>query len=391
MELNDAARRIVGEHWRLIAVMTLLGLMLAAVMHLGDSKTYTASSRLVLGTDDPKTQSESASIADTAKAIATSPAVVRSALQKAGASDSDPLEVARHDVSVESVGASGVLQMRVSAGDPRRADRIGNALTREVIAARREVTEGQVRRVLANVNPDIERFGLEIARLDATSNPSADDEARRASLVQRRTALEAERFSALSAAAQQPKPAIISPATVPASADSSGALPDLVLGLLFGLILGVAVAGVIETFRPTLVGGPALGRELNVPLLGRLPAVDDDRLDEQARAVVGRLLLATKAAGVKNVGLMAAGDEIDVPALAQRFDLNSNGRPKAQSGHVQAFDARSAALANGAPTGLVLVSPHSLKRAELEEAKDLLSVSQRPLLGVLTCARSSNR
>ena len=76
MELNDVARRIVGQHWRLIASAILVGILLAALAHVGDDKTYTASSRLVLGTQDPKTQAEAASIADTAKAIATSPAVV---------------------------------------------------------------------------------------------------------------------------------------------------------------------------------------------------------------------------------------------------------------------------------------------------------------------------
>lgn len=392
MELNDAARRILGEHWQLIARLTLLGLMVAALMHLGDSTTYTASSRLVLGTDDPKTQSESASIADTAKAIATSPAIVRKALQKGGARGRDPVEVARRDISVESLGASGVLQLSVTDADPALAAAIGNALTREVIAARREVTEGELRRVLANVNPVIERLGLQIARLDARSELGPEDDARRSSLIQQRTALDSQRFSAMSAAAQQPKPAIISAASPPAAADGSGVLPDLVLGALLGLILGVAAAGAIETFRPTLVGGAALARELNVPLLGRLPAVDDKRLDEETPAVVGRLRLATKAAGVENVGLMDAGHELDLPALAQRFSLNgSNGHSKEQAGNVRPFDVRSASLANGSATGLVLVSPDSLKKAQLDEVKDLLRVSPGPLLGVLTYGRSGGR
>lgn len=393
MELNDAARRILGQHWQMIGTLMLLGLIVAALMHLGDHKTYTASSRLVLGTEDPRTQAESASIADTAKAIATSPDVVQKALRKGAARSRNAEEFARHNVSVESVGASGVLQLRVTDHNAARARAIANALTREVIAARREVTEGELRRVLASVNPRIERLGREIARLDALSVVSPQDEATRSSLVQQRTALEAERFSALAAAAQQPRPAIISAATPPLSADSSGALPDLVLGALLGLVLGVAAAGVVETFRPTLVGGPALARELNVPLLGTLPPVDDERLDEAAPAVAGRLRLATKAAGVKNVGLVAAGrGDVDLPALAQRFDLNgSNGRSTQQSGKVRPFDVRSASLINGSATGLVLVSPDALKKAELDEVKDLLRVSPGPLLGVLTYGRPGGR
>jgi capsular polysaccharide biosynthesis protein len=393
VELNDAARRIVGQHWHLIAILTLLGLIGASLMHLDDTKTYTASSRLVLGTADPKSQAESASIADTAKAIATSPAIVRNALRKGGARSRDPVEFAREDVSVESVGASGVLQLRVTERSAALATAIANALTREVIAARRKVTEGELERVLASVDPRIERLSRRIANLDALLERSSEDEATRSSLVQQRTALESERFSALSAAAQQPTPAILSPASAPFRADDPGALPDLILGGLLGLVLGVAIAGAVETFRPTVVGGPALARELNVPLLGRIPQIDDERLELEAPAVVGRLRLATRAAGVTNVGLMAAGRrEIDLGGLAERFDLNgSNGHSESQSGSVRPFDLHSASLVNGSTTGLVLVSPDALKKAQLDEVKDLLRVSPGPLLGVLTYGRSGGR
>jgi uncharacterized protein involved in exopolysaccharide biosynthesis len=383
VELNDAARRIVGEHWRVIAALALIGLMIAALMHVGDNTTYSASARLVLGTDDPKTQAESASIADTAKAIATSPAVVNRALRKTGAFDRDADDFARNDVSVESVGTSGVLQLRVTDRDPVMAAALANALTRQVIAARRNVTEGELRRVLETVNPQIEELAGEIARLDARVGLSSDDEARRSSLVQQRTALESERFSALSAAAQQPKPGIISAATPSADPDSSGAGLDLLLGILLGLVVGVAVAGTIETFRPTYVGGPSLARELDVPLLGTLPSDDDDALDEATHVVGGRLSLASKNAGVRNVGLMAVRPpELDLPALAQRFGSNGNGAVR--PGMVRPFEIGSSSLLNGTSTGVVLVSPDSLRKSELDDVKELLRVTPGPLLGVLT-------
>jgi capsular polysaccharide biosynthesis protein len=411
VELNDAARRILGQHWQLIGTLVLLGIIGAALMHLGDSKTYTASSRLVLGTEDPKTQAESASIADTAKAIATSPAVVRSALRRGAARNRDPVEFASQNVSVESVGASGVMQLRVTDRDAGLAAALTNALTREVIAARREVTEGELQRVLASVNPPIERLGRGIAALDALPMLSPDDEARRSALVQQRTALESERFSVLSSAAQQRKPAILSAATPPVRADSSGALPDLVLAALLGLILGVGVAAVIEALRPTLVGGEALARELNAPLLGGLTAGPhrNVRLGDQDAAVLGRLRLATKAAGVRDVSLLAAGaEDVDLPSLAHQFDArawngNGNGSTAHSADHdssdadsksacnVRPFDIRSDTLANGARTGLVVVSPNALKKAELDEVKNLLTMSPGPLLGVLTYTFPTSR
>jgi len=240
-----------------------------------------------------------------------------------------------------------------------------------------------LRRVLETVNPQIEELAGEIARLDARVGLSSDDEARRSSLVQQRTALESERFSALSAAAQQPKPGIISAATPSADPDSSGAGLDLLLGILLGLVVGVAVAGTIETFRPTYVGGPSLARELDVPLLGTLPSDDDDALDEATHVVGGRLSLASKNAGVRNVGLMAVRPpELDLPALAQRFGSNGNGAVR--PGMVRPFEIGSSSLLNGTSTGVVLVSPDSLRKSELDDVKELLRVTPGPLLGVLT-------
>jgi len=110
MELHEAARRIVGQHWRLI--LFLLGAGLAAV-HSGGARTYTASTRLVLDTQDPKTRAESIAIADTAAAIATSPAQVEGALRDAHVAGRDSVKLAKNHVSLRGLGASGVLELSV--------------------------------------------------------------------------------------------------------------------------------------------------------------------------------------------------------------------------------------------------------------------------------------
>src|SRR5439155_18346310 len=73
MELNEAARRIVWRHGALILAFVLMGGVITAALHLRDQTTYTATSRLVLDTSDPQSSAESVAIADTARAIATSP------------------------------------------------------------------------------------------------------------------------------------------------------------------------------------------------------------------------------------------------------------------------------------------------------------------------------
>ena len=93
MELEEAFRRIVGQHWRLIVCFTVVGVAVTLFVHLQSNPTYTASARLVLDTPDPKSRTEAGAIADTAEAIATSPAQVQAALARIGV-QRDALNVA---------------------------------------------------------------------------------------------------------------------------------------------------------------------------------------------------------------------------------------------------------------------------------------------------------
>ena len=119
MEINEAGRRIVGEHWRLILLFLLAGLI-GAYLLVGGSRSYTATARLVLNTPDPTDRASAIAIADTGNALATSPAEVTRALRAAHVSGRDGTTVAKH-VSVRGLGTSGVLQLSVTDKVPRVA------------------------------------------------------------------------------------------------------------------------------------------------------------------------------------------------------------------------------------------------------------------------------
>ena len=440
MELNEAVRRIFGEHWRFIVFFVSFGIGVAALLHITDVRMYTATARVVLDTQDPQSRAESVAIVDTARAIATSPSEVSAALSAAHVGGRDAVQVAEHRVSVRGLGSSGVFQLSVSDRDPGTAATIVNALAARVIRARLSVTEGQARQILADLGKRIDDLSARISFSNATidslneriarsSNPETvnslrreRDDASRLSgfLGQQRAALETQRTSVLSNDSLRPKPTIISRAEPPARADSSGVLPDVVLGALLGLILGVGAAGVIETFRPTLVGAEALAREFRAPLLGTLAGKpDDEEALQDATAIAMRLRLAAGAAHVRGVGLVPMGPHVNVRPLAERLEAVSSqeasvaaaepgrrepveavvaGRPwkvatgtlTASASHplfVRPFEAQTASLSNGGGTGLVLVVPSTVKKTELAEAGHLLSVSGFPLLGLITYAR----
>jgi hypothetical protein len=435
MELNDAVRRIIGQHWRLIIACMVLSVGVTAGLRLGHERTYTASTRFVLDTLDPKSQPESAAIADTARAIATSPTQVRHALADARVSSRDPGDVAKHHVAIQALGTSAVLQLSVTDPDPRAASAMSVALATRVIQTRLQVTRGQVDQVIGDLDRRIDDFSRQISSTDeqiatltvrSATAPSAaasnrfrsrrDELAReRDFLAQRRSVLESQRVAVLSSGALKPKPEIISAAQPPAHPDPSGSVPNLILGLLFGFILGVGAAGLRETLRPSVVGGDAVAAELGAPLLGRLPARPGAGLPgPHLTPIAMRLRLAAKTAGLRNIRLLSGRTGVDVSELADWLETAGDGtgangatgaRAKAvgagsgalpehaaasrapEQDHlppqIRTFEYESA-LRNGVATGLALVVPDTVKRAELEETSHLLRVSSSPLLGVIT-------
>jgi hypothetical protein len=391
MELNEAGRRIFGQHWRLILGLLLAGIAVAAFLHGGSVRTYTASTRLVLDTEDPKSRAESTSIADTAKAIATSPSQVRGALKDAHVTGRDPIDLAKHHVSIAALGTSAVLQLSVSDQNPRVAAAVATTLASRVIRARLEVSNGKLQQVLGQLDQRIDGLNGRIAAVDSPTL--------RTSLGQQRSVLEAERVSLLSTEALRPKPSIISPATLPTHADSSGWVPYLVLGGLLGFVLGVGAAGLLETTRPTVVGSDALARAFDTALLGSLPGEPNEHSADALRRITPGLFVAAQVAGVGTVNLLATDPDVDLSRLADGLEAapaDAIAAPRSpgdtRSGlRIRPFNLRDSSPDVPGGVGLVVVSPTALKKTQLMDASHLLNVASLPLLGLLTYSRSPSR
>ena len=433
MELNEAARRIFGTHLRLIALWVILGFLVALLLHAGNERTYTATTRLVLDTPDARDRSDSTAIADMAKAIATSPSLVRGALDDAHITTRNPVDVARHHVSVTALGSSGVLDLSVSDPNRRVAAAVANTLAARVIQTRLKVSSGQLQQVLTELDGRIATLNRRIGDLDVKiaslglTNAQARDAAQRSRdfLAQARSVLEAERVSLLSTDAQRPNPAIISQASLPTHADSSRLLQDLVLGALLGLVLGIGSAALIETVRPTFVGGDVLARELDTPLLGALSSEPGERQRQRLVSIIAaRLHLAAEGAGVHDIVLLGAGTDMELRGLAERLEavpadalravpddteLAPAATADAQGGtrtrnaadlqprdgasvgdrarpgmRIRAFDIHTSLVDGQNGAGIALVSPSTLAKSKLDDVRHLLNATRSPLLGLIT-------
>ena len=425
MELNEAARRIFLQHWWLIAIAVLVGAAAGAVVASGSSG-YTASTRMVINSNDPTARAESTAIADTARAIVTSPSLVQRALAAAGASTRNPEKFAANDISVSPLGSSGVLEMSVTASSPTVAAAISNALARELIATRLQISNGRVDATQTKLTNQITSLNGRIAQLDASIiglgrqiantrgtqanifQAQLDNSTReRDLLTQQRSILEAEQASLLATSATGPSPSIISPATAAgASAVGPSYGSDAILGALLGLIVGIGIAALLEGVRPTLTDGEAVSRELGTPHLGTL-SFDwgaEPGVLSGAPAVAHQLKEAARRARVANVDLLGSSSTSHLALFAEWLDVEvaaltldpprngatsrgANGRSRKLS--IRPFGPQE--VAEGNDTGLVVITPTVVKKADLASVSQFVRSTRSPLLGVITYKPSQQR
>ena len=404
MELGEVGRRIFRRHWRLILLCVGVAVVAAGIGStvLGGGHMYTASARFVLDTPDPKSRSEAQSIADMAKGLATSPALVRDALERAGA-DRSAVDVAKSHVAVTSLGTSAVLQLSVSDRDRRVAAALANALAQRVIEARLAFSNGRLQQALSDLKKKIDELNVKIAALDVQADSlavrlagatsaaqSSDLRAERDQLlqsrdlfVQQRGAAESERVSLIAAGVANPSPEIISRASVPAAADSSRLPSYLVLGILLGLIVGIALAAILELMRPTLVGGDAIARELGVAYLGSLPKDPLARAPQLLSTLRIRLRLAANAAEVRTIGVVPMAEDADLTYLAAAL-----GRDPAARLSVRQVAIDDTSRAEGG-IGLLAIGPTELEKEKVENFAQFLALTPQPVLGLVTYDRES--
>jgi uncharacterized protein involved in exopolysaccharide biosynthesis len=406
LELSEVIGRIFGRHRKLIALLILAGLLAGFAIHLGDAPQYSASARLVLDTSDPEDQAQSGVIADTTRAIASGPSLVRDALAEIGARR-DATEMARRHVRVQALGSSGVMQLSVTDSDPEVAVALANAIAEAVIKARLQVTAGQAVTVVRELDQQLARLQQEISDLDARIDGAAAAVVgggqllrRREALAQRMSQLENERASVESTRALRPRAAVLDAASPPAQRLPGRRLPDLVLGGLLGLLVGVAAAAAVESLRPTLVGRTAIARGTEAPVLAELvgpPQRHGHRHGWVAADVAEAAMhveLVAVAAGVQHVRLMALDRQVDLSNLVQILGDSLKTATVQQADMPTARRRRPGSRAglepetlqpegDGGRIGLVLVAPTVLKLADLDPVKDFLTISGWPLLGVI--------
>lgn len=328
-----------------------------------------------------------------------------------------------------------MLELSVRDRDPEIAAAIANGLVRELIDTRATASTAKYKETLATLDSRIRASNRAIATLD-TRIADLDEQAQAADLenaevlraqrsdiarardlvAEQRSSLESARDSILTTNALGPTPTIVSKATAPARADPANLLSNLLLGAFAGLVLGLGIAALIETVRPTIVGGDAIARDLETVHLGALKnSPEGEQPRERLVSIVVPLRLVAEALKRPDVDLLTANGVPEPRYLAQQLQSVAAGAtelphtveprshdrdraavvspprtgaldsPTAASDvQIRSFGVDTPSSRDLSTAALVLVVPEALRKLELERLRRLAESASLPVLGVIT-------
>jgi len=164
MELDEAVQRVLRHHVKLIALCLAVGLGLGWAISLGSARHYSASARIVFDSADPKNSVEAGALADTARGIATSAAILKQAVSSTGA-PRDWTRLAKQ-VSVSPIGVSNVLRITIRDRSAQVATTLTNALASAVVQVRQQTSSAGLGLTIADLNKRLADLNQQLGEAD---------------------------------------------------------------------------------------------------------------------------------------------------------------------------------------------------------------------------------
>ncbi|MFL6074062.1 MAG: hypothetical protein ACJ73S_11765 [Mycobacteriales bacterium] len=426
MEIDEVAARLLRRYWAILVAAVLLPVLAVGVYTVRQPPTYLAHARVVASDQVPKSAAEATAVVSEVRAYATSRDVVSRAVDKAGV-DRDPDAVLKR-VAVSGLGSSPVAEITVGDRTADGAQKITSALASQVASALDTNRIGGLPDALKAIDAQLTDLATKRAPLatEAQNNPKdATAQSRLAGIDRLISDLSGDRNRLSEEAAATGHAKVVQSAHRPAGPEATGLWQRAGLAALLGLVIGLLIAAVTETVRPTVPGAQRVGRLLGVPLLGRVDS-DPAVLADLAR----RIRLAARRAGAETVVLTTTSrtdlsaelvDRIEAAVLrpspvAARVAMPVGGprepegtRDFAPAGETLTDGHRLATLsrtldglkstapelrrvcaldeldpsAEAGAIGLVVVSAAITRLTSVHAVRDMLTASGWPLLGVL--------
>jgi capsular polysaccharide biosynthesis protein len=347
VESSEAIRRIFWRHrWLLLALMILAA---AAVVPLREHLpvTYTATATIQGQGTTPDAVTQVQAIQSRVSAVATSPALVGTAISQAKV-NRDAVQVARHEISVAPLGSSAIMVLTVNDRSPQVAVALAGSLANSVVTELNElgIRDDPELAALSKTNSQlVSRRNQLLSQLGSANTSNASTSVTVQSLLSQLGAIEqelanneAESQQVITTLTTETGASVVSVPTAATGASRHVAVYGALAALL-GLILGLLIATIREVIRPTVAQPGAGARELGAVLFGSCDA-RRNKITRIGRDLPERLNLAAHRAGVVTVVLTGPGSRARLATLAARL---RDALPPPERADARGVRARAAA------------------------------------------------
>lgn len=411
MTPEELFHSIVRGHKIVIVLCLLLPMIVVGVLIGTQPRQWDASVRMQVGAEVPTSATQAEGLNSRVLAVATTPGLLAKAMQDAGVGGSVREQAKK--VSAQRLGESPVVRLSVTGSDAQRTGRLAGALARRVETFMNHGGRDAFDSVVAGLDASIaDQHKAHAKLLDQLSKAVAPNARDNLQTALRQTEAElaqlgTERASLSVSDASREQTTLIEGDRPDIAAVPSSMAAKLALAGIFGLVLGLGMAAVLELTRPRLRGARAVARAMRAPVLGSA--------DRPVADLAATLALAARRSGVETVVLVAADDSSRQPVsrlLAAIGELAPASTSRVGSLQPVPADSRTgwpsyddAPLADplfaavriigmGAQrvedelsSGIVVLTTGTLLRKDLDRLEDLVSVVRWPVLGVIDGSR----
>ncbi len=392
LTIDDAFGRVIRGHWLVILLCIVAPYVVVSQMSRAEPDAYEAVARVQMGTELAASNVQADATSQRVLGIATSPGVVRAALDKARLR-ADANDFAAHHIDVRRVGVSPVMEIVVTDTSPARAATIARSITADVIKVSNvgdQPTSTQrrqgVQRQLDALARQRSRLVAKLNNVDPKGGAALAIQAQLTSLVTAQTELERQ-MSDINLAAPSPSHAVLlDPVRVPTVALPRQDTQRAVLAALIGALVGGGLAAGLEALRPRLRSGRSVARALELPHVGHLPRLDaSPRTARAAGPIADRLALLARRYEASNV-LAVLVDPRDEPAARPVATLLGPDGEKG-SHRVTCSVVGRGWVDPGASPVVIVLSPRHVKVRSLVDTMSFVDALGWPVVGLLSYPR----
>src|SRR5450755_4226463 len=266
--LRSYTRLVRRRKWW-VAGLALLGLAASLAISLTQAKQYSATAQILVQSATGPTSLSAApqqvtpTEVQTMLQLVTSASVVALVRKELGSAP---------PVQASEVAQTNVINITAIAAAPARAARVANVYAKQFVASQQGVALRNATSAETNLKSQIKTTGQEIKALRQTKGAAAASEV--TAMVNQQAVLRVQLSQVeVSGAAATEALALVTPAQPPAAPSSPKPVQDALLGLVAGLILGLAVAFLRDSLDDAIASKEAAEHLANAPVLAAVPMV----------------------------------------------------------------------------------------------------------------------